>query len=181
MPCTHLASIAPGIALLRMATHPRQRSQVQEPVGHLAPRSPGVRRDGQTRTGAQAAALEPWDGHNTCGRRNEWWWVSRARRASSTESGDSKVLRSLQIGTHLVISKAGELTRAHETDLSSAALRNLASRHYAVGDAGAALASGSLRSMGMIIAPLHSPTERDRDRRHGQPADTRRPTSMLIA
>jgi flavin prenyltransferase len=64
-----------------------------------------------------------------------------------------EVLRSLEIETHLVISKAGELTRAHETDLSATALRTLASRHYAVGDIGAALASGSFRSMGMIIAP----------------------------
>ncbi len=64
-----------------------------------------------------------------------------------------ELLRSLDIETHLVISKAGEMTRAHETDLSSAALRNLATRHYPVADVGAALASGSFRSMGMIIAP----------------------------
>jgi 4-hydroxy-3-polyprenylbenzoate decarboxylase len=37
--------------------------------------------------------------------------------------------------------------------MSSADLRALASRHYGIGEIGAALASGSFRSMGMIIAP----------------------------
>ena len=64
-----------------------------------------------------------------------------------------EVLRSLEIETHLVVSRAGQLTRAHETTLSAAALRSLASRQYAPGDVGAAPASGSFRAMGMIIAP----------------------------
>jgi flavin prenyltransferase len=64
-----------------------------------------------------------------------------------------EVLRALNVETHLVVSKAGEMTRAHETDMSSAGLRALASRHYGIGEIGAALASGSFRSMGMIIAP----------------------------
>ena len=64
-----------------------------------------------------------------------------------------EVLRELDIETHLIVSKAGDMTRAHETDLSSADLRALASRHYPIGEIGAALASGSFRSMGMIIAP----------------------------
>ena len=64
-----------------------------------------------------------------------------------------EVLRGLDVETHLVVSKAGEMTREHETDLSSSALRALASRHYGVGEIGAALASGSFRTMGMIIAP----------------------------
>ncbi|MFL5256005.1 MAG: UbiX family flavin prenyltransferase [Rhodopila sp.] len=64
-----------------------------------------------------------------------------------------EVLRSLDIETHLVVSRAGQLTRAHETNLSADALRSLASRQYAPADVGAALASGSFRAMGMIIAP----------------------------
>jgi flavin prenyltransferase len=64
-----------------------------------------------------------------------------------------EILRALDVETHLVVSKAGELTREHETDLSSTALRALAWRHYNVGDIGAALASGSFRTMGMIVAP----------------------------
>jgi 4-hydroxy-3-polyprenylbenzoate decarboxylase len=64
-----------------------------------------------------------------------------------------EVLRSLDIETHLIVSRAGQLTRAHETNLSAAALLSLASRQYAPADIAAALASGSFRSMGMIIAP----------------------------
>ena len=64
-----------------------------------------------------------------------------------------EVLRGLDIETHLVVTKAGDMTRAHETDLSSADLRALASQHYGIGEIGAALASGSFRSMGMIVAP----------------------------
>jgi flavin prenyltransferase len=64
-----------------------------------------------------------------------------------------EVLRSLEVETHLVVSKAGDMTRAHETDISSAELRALASHNYGIGEIGAALASGSFRSMGMIIAP----------------------------
>jgi flavin prenyltransferase len=64
-----------------------------------------------------------------------------------------EILRALGVETHLVVSKAGEKTREHETDLSSTDLRALASRHYGVGDIGAALASGSFRTMGMIVAP----------------------------
>jgi flavin prenyltransferase len=64
-----------------------------------------------------------------------------------------EALRALDVETHLVVSKAGDVTREHETDISSAELRALASRHYGAGEIGAALASGSFRTMGMIIAP----------------------------
>jgi 4-hydroxy-3-polyprenylbenzoate decarboxylase len=64
-----------------------------------------------------------------------------------------EVLRSLDVETHLVVSKAGEMTREHETDMSSGALRALASRHYGAGEIGAALSSGSFRCMGMVVAP----------------------------
>ena len=64
-----------------------------------------------------------------------------------------EVLRALDVETHLVVSKAGEMTRAHETDMSSADLRARASHYYGIGEIGAALASGSFRSIGMIIAP----------------------------
>ncbi|MBV8526405.1 MAG: 3-octaprenyl-4-hydroxybenzoate carboxy-lyase, partial [Acetobacteraceae bacterium] len=33
-----------------------------------------------------------------------------------------EILRAMNVETHLVVSKAGEMTRAHETDLSSANL-----------------------------------------------------------
>ncbi len=64
-----------------------------------------------------------------------------------------EMLRYLGVETHLVVSRAGEMTRAHETDLTAADLRSLADLNYAASDIGAALASGSFRTMGMVIAP----------------------------
>jgi len=62
-------------------------------------------------------------------------------------------LRGLDVETHLVVSKAGQLTRAYETELSAKELESLADVNYAPGDVGAAIASGSFRTMGMIVAP----------------------------
>jgi 4-hydroxy-3-polyprenylbenzoate decarboxylase len=62
-------------------------------------------------------------------------------------------LRALDVETHLVVSKAGQLTRAYETELSARELDSLADVNYAPGDVGAAIASGSFRTMGMIVAP----------------------------
>jgi 4-hydroxy-3-polyprenylbenzoate decarboxylase len=64
-----------------------------------------------------------------------------------------EALREAGIESHLVVSKAAELTRAYETKLSSQNLRDLADFSYAIGDVGAAIASGSFRTMGMIVAP----------------------------
>jgi flavin prenyltransferase len=64
-----------------------------------------------------------------------------------------QVLKQQGIETHLVVSKAGEMTRAYETDLSMQQLRGLADVWYPVTDVGAAISSGSFRTMGMIIAP----------------------------
>jgi len=64
-----------------------------------------------------------------------------------------KALRSLSIETHLVVSAAGDCTRAYETPLSAGELRRLADVAYPIADVGAAIASGSFRTMGMIVAP----------------------------
>jgi flavin prenyltransferase len=64
-----------------------------------------------------------------------------------------EILRLLQIETHLVVSRAGDQTRAIETQLSAQDLRALADVSYPVHDIGATIASGSYRTMGMIIAP----------------------------
>jgi 4-hydroxy-3-polyprenylbenzoate decarboxylase len=53
----------------------------------------------------------------------------------------------------LVISKAAEMAFAYETDLKPAAVRKLATKSYAVGDVGAAISSGSFKTMGMIVLP----------------------------
>jgi len=62
-------------------------------------------------------------------------------------------LRELQIESHLVLSKAAELTIAYETDLKIAEVKALADVVYPVGDVGAAISSGSFQTLGMVIAP----------------------------
>lgn len=58
------------------------------------------------------------------------------------------------VETHLVVSTAAERTFAHELGADALArLEALATRRYAIGDIGAAIASGSFRTAGMIVAP----------------------------
>jgi len=64
-----------------------------------------------------------------------------------------EALRDLDIETHLVLSKAAELTRAYETDFRSEDIRALADHVHSPNDVGAAISSGSFRTMGMIVAP----------------------------
>ena len=66
------------------------------------------------------------------------------------------LLRALKVAgveSHLVISKAAEMTLGYETDLKPADVRALADRYYPAADVGAAIASGSFRGLGMAIAP----------------------------
>lgn len=64
-----------------------------------------------------------------------------------------ELLRGTDVETHLVVTRAADLTRAHELDLSAKDLRALADVSHPITDLGAALASGSFRTMGMIVAP----------------------------
>ena len=64
-----------------------------------------------------------------------------------------ELLRETDVETHLVVTRAGDVTRAHELPHSARELRALATAHYPVTDIGAAIASGSFRTMGMIVAP----------------------------
>lgn len=64
-----------------------------------------------------------------------------------------ETLRQLNVETHLIVSKAGELTRAHETEYTAEQLRGLADYYYPNGDLAAPIASGSFRTMGMIVVP----------------------------
>jgi 4-hydroxy-3-polyprenylbenzoate decarboxylase len=64
-----------------------------------------------------------------------------------------ELLRETDVETHLIISRAGEMTRAHELEISSQQLRDLADVAYPIGAVGAAVSSGSFRTMGMVIAP----------------------------
>jgi 4-hydroxy-3-polyprenylbenzoate decarboxylase len=60
--------------------------------------------------------------------------------------------------THLVVTPAGQLTRAHETDLSAGQLAALADVTHRPADVGAPIASGSFRTVGMIVAPCSART-----------------------
>jgi 4-hydroxy-3-polyprenylbenzoate decarboxylase len=64
-----------------------------------------------------------------------------------------EVLKQAGVETHLVLSKAAELTMTCETELKPADVRAKASVWYPAGDIGAAVSSGSFRTMGMLIVP----------------------------
>jgi len=64
-----------------------------------------------------------------------------------------ELLRPLPVETHLVISRAAEVTLALETDLKPAAVRSRADVVHAIGDLAAPISSGSFKTMGMIVAP----------------------------
>ncbi len=57
------------------------------------------------------------------------------------------------VETHLVVSKAGERTISEELDKTSKEIKALADVVYPAADIGAAIASGSFKTMGMIVAP----------------------------
>ncbi|MDF2367214.1 UbiX family flavin prenyltransferase [Sneathiella sp.] len=59
----------------------------------------------------------------------------------------------LDLETHLVISKAGEITIAQETEMSVSDVKALASHTHKSADIGAAIASGSFKTMGMVVVP----------------------------
>jgi 4-hydroxy-3-polyprenylbenzoate decarboxylase len=62
-------------------------------------------------------------------------------------------LRDLGVESHLVLSKSAALTLTQETDLSVADVNAKADVVYRAADVGAAIASGSFRTLGMIVAP----------------------------
>ncbi len=62
-------------------------------------------------------------------------------------------LRNMPVEAHLVMSKSAEITIAYETDLKVSDVQALADVWYPAGDMGAALSSGSFRTLGMVVAP----------------------------
>jgi 4-hydroxy-3-polyprenylbenzoate decarboxylase len=64
-----------------------------------------------------------------------------------------RILRDLGQETHLILSEAASLNLAIETDYSIDDVKALASRVYDNKDVSAAVASGSFRTRGMIVAP----------------------------
>ncbi len=64
-----------------------------------------------------------------------------------------EVLRPLEIETHLVLSPAAKVTIAQETRWKVSEVVGLADVHYNHADIGAAIASGSLSTQGMVVIP----------------------------
>jgi 4-hydroxy-3-polyprenylbenzoate decarboxylase len=64
-----------------------------------------------------------------------------------------QVLQSLPVETHLIMSRTAEVTLAHETDFKVKQVQALADHVHAAGDMAAPPASGSFRTIGMVIAP----------------------------
>ncbi len=64
-----------------------------------------------------------------------------------------EALRETDVETHLILSKASEMTIRYELDQSAADFAALADYRYAIGDVGAPVSSGSFKTLGMLIAP----------------------------
>ncbi|MCX8663140.1 MULTISPECIES: UbiX family flavin prenyltransferase [unclassified Gilliamella] len=65
-----------------------------------------------------------------------------------------ELLKPMDIQTHLVISKAAKITGNYEHSKSQLAqLESLADMVYSIDNIGAAIASGSYKTMGMLVAP----------------------------
>ncbi|MGF1607478.1 MAG: UbiX family flavin prenyltransferase [Rhodothalassiaceae bacterium] len=64
-----------------------------------------------------------------------------------------ELLAALNVAVHLVISRAGALTLKDETGLKPEDLSPRVAKLYPPKDVGAAIASGSFKTMGMIVAP----------------------------
>ena len=62
-------------------------------------------------------------------------------------------LRELGVESHLVLSKSAALTLAQEADLTVAEVNAKADVVHRAADVGASIASGSFRTLGMIVAP----------------------------
>lgn len=64
-----------------------------------------------------------------------------------------EALKELEVESHLVVSKAAAMTIPEETGLSLAELNAKADVVHKAADVGAAIASGSFRTRGMVVAP----------------------------
>jgi 4-hydroxy-3-polyprenylbenzoate decarboxylase len=59
----------------------------------------------------------------------------------------------LGVESHLIVSKAATLTLAEEADMTLAQVQAKASVVHKLADVGASIASGSYKTLGMVIAP----------------------------
>ena len=64
-----------------------------------------------------------------------------------------EILRDCGVETHLIMTRAAEITLAHEARRKLADVHALADRVHSATDIAAPVSSGSFRTMGMIVAP----------------------------
>lgn len=64
-----------------------------------------------------------------------------------------QMLQGSGVETHLIMSKWGARTLIHETDFTVEQAQAMAAHHYAAGDQGAAVSSGSFTTLGMVVVP----------------------------
>lgn len=64
-----------------------------------------------------------------------------------------EVLQETDVETHLIISKAAEMTIAYEMDRKAKDVRELADHYHPMTDIGASISSGSFHTLGMVVAP----------------------------
>lgn len=68
-----------------------------------------------------------------------------------------ELLRRLQsigdVETHLTVSKTAQITLSHETGLTLEEVRKMADFYHPVQDLSASIASGSFKTLGMVVAP----------------------------
>ncbi|TDG01931.1 UbiX family flavin prenyltransferase [Paraburkholderia guartelaensis] len=64
-----------------------------------------------------------------------------------------RMLREMEVETHLVMSRAAELTCEYESTRSREAVHALADHVHPIADVGASIASGSFRTLGMLVVP----------------------------
>jgi 4-hydroxy-3-polyprenylbenzoate decarboxylase len=72
-----------------------------------------------------------------------------------------EALRQAKVPSHLVVSKSAALTLKEECDLTVSQVRDLADVNYSNGDIGAAVSSGSFKTLGMVIIPCSVRTVSD--------------------
>ncbi|WP_430397688.1 UbiX family flavin prenyltransferase [Ferrovibrio sp.] len=67
-------------------------------------------------------------------------------------------LKNSEVETHLVVTRAAEMTIAYETPYTAKDVKALADKVYPLEDVGAAIASGSFQTLGMVVAPCSMKT-----------------------
>lgn len=72
-----------------------------------------------------------------------------------------EALRKAKVPSHLVVSKSAALTLKEECDLTVNQVRDMADVNYSNGDIGAAVSSGSFKTLGMVIVPCSVRTVSD--------------------